>query len=387
MPKKTPLYNKHIHHKGKIIPFADFLMPISYEKGILYEVKKVRTTVGMFDVSHMGEIEIKGKDAIKFVSKITINDPAKLELFQVQYTAMCYPDGGIVDDLLVYKLPDRLFLVVNCANTDKDYEWILENNAKCKRLASEMQNAKWDVEIKNVSDETTQLAIQGPEALKVTQKLVGINLNEMDYYWSSFCKILNTDVLISRTGYTGEDGFEIYFAPKYAEKIWDSILDAGKEFDIEPVGLGARDTLRLEMKYCLYENDMDKTTTPLEAGLGWITKLDKEDFIGRDVLIKQKEQGLTRRLIGFELEKRVIPRPHYKIFSARGGSAFGGKDTEKIGEVTSGNFSPTLNKCIGMGYVNIPYHKIETEIEIECRGKMEKAIIIKPPFYKNASHK
>ncbi len=362
MPKKTPLYEKHIENGAKIVEFADFLMPIQYT-GIISEVNIVRKSLGVFDVSHMGEVEVKGPDALKFVNYITVNDAATLEEMQVQYSAMCYPDGGIVDDLLVYRLPNKYLLVINASNIDKDFEWI-------------MKNKRWDVNIENRSDEYFQLAIQGPIAEEVVQKIVDIDLSPMKFYWSGFCKIDNKTMLISRTGYTGEDGFEIYGDAQYGEKVWDLVFSAGGD-RISPVGLGARDTLRMEMKYCLYGNDIDKTTTPLEAGLGWITKLYKDDFIAKDVLLKQKQEGVKRRLVGFEMAEHSIPRHHYKIY----------KDGQEIGEVTSGTFSPSVNKSIGLGYISTPFSKVGTEIDIEARGRMEKAVIVKMPFYKNATHK
>jgi len=361
--KKTPFYNKHVENNGKIILFAGFLMPIQY-RSIIQEVKRVRTTVGMFDVSHMGRIEVSGAGAIDFVNKITTNDPYKLANFQAQYSVMCYPDGGIVDDIVVYKLPDKFLLVVNAANRAKDYEWMLSNKIG-------------DINIINVSDEVAQLAIQGPKAEPVMQKIVDISLERIGFYRSAMGRVAEIHSLITRTGYTGEDGFEIYFDATHAERVWDAVLDAGKEFDVEPVGLGARDTLRLEMKYCLYGNDIDETTTPLEAELGWITKLDKGDFIGRDALLKQKATGIKRKLVAFEMMDRVIPRHNYKIF----------KDDEEIGRVTSGNFSPSINKCIGLGYVNTPFDEIGTVITVECRGKPAKAIVVKPPFYKYGTRK
>ncbi len=359
MIKRTAFYEKHREAGGKIVPFAGFEMPIQY-KGIIQEVKQVRTKAGIFDVSHMGRVEVKGPQAIEFISKITVNDPSKLDVWQAQYSCMCYPDGGIVDDILIYRLPDKFLIVINAANRDKDWDWMVEHKIE-------------GTDIIDVSDESAQLAIQGPEAERVVQPLVDIDLSEMGFYWGANCKVAGVSAFISRTGYTGEDGFELYFDPKHSE-IWDKILEIGAE----PVGLGARDVLRLEMKYCLYGNDIDKTTTPLEAGLGWITKLDKSDFIGKDVLVKQKEEGVKRRLVAFIMEgTRTIPRQHYKI-SVKGKTA---------GEVTSGNYSPSIDRLIGLGYVNVLYNKIDTEIEIECRGKLEKAKIIKPPFYKDGTRK
>lgn len=364
MPKKTAIYDEHVKFGAKIVEFAGFLMPIQYKNGIFSEVKRVRETVGLFDVSHMGEVEIRGKDALEFINYITINDASKLEQFQVQYSAMCYEDGGIVDDLLVYKLPDKYILIVNASNTDKDFDWILKNK-------------RGEVEINNISDTITQLAIQGPDAEKVVQKLTDVDLSVMEFYWATVTKVSAIDCILSRTGYTGEDGFEIYVKNESGRKLWNDILNAGGEFKIEPVGLGARDLLRLEMKYCLYGNDIDKLTTPLEAGLSWITKLDKENFIGKVALLKQKEEGIKRRLICFEMIEKGIPRHSYEII----------KDGKNIGFVTSGNFSPSVNKFIGLGYVEKHFHKSGNEISIDIRGTQKKAVVVKPPFYKKASHK
>ncbi len=363
MPKKTAFYDMHVQHQGRIVEFAGYLMPVQF-KGIVKEHLKVRNSVGVFDVSHMGEIVIRGKDALKFTNHITSNDVTKLSLNQVQYSTMLYPDGGIVDDLLVYNFKDRFLLVVNAANTAKDFEWIV-------------QNKKWDVEIKNISDETCQLAIQGPKAEPVVQKLFDLPLSQIQYYWAVETKIGDMAVVLSRTGYTGEDGFEIYTENKYGEKLWKKVLDAGQEYGIEPIGLGARDTLRLEMKMCLYGNDIDKTTNPLEAGLGWVVKLDKEDFIGKEVLLQIKVAGIKRRLVAFESQGRGIPRPHYKIL----------KNGRDVGMVTSGTFSPSLKKGIGLGYVAIPYHEVGSTLTIQGKAETFEVAIIKPPFYKTPSHK
>ena len=401
MLKRTAFYEKHREAGGKIVPFAGFEMPIQY-KGIIQEVKQVRAKVGMFDVSHMGRVKVRGAQAVEFISKITVNDPSKLEisqpegcgylLQQAQYSCMCYPNGGIVDDIVVYRQADsgseilrsaqndrreqndrwrqadKFLIVINAANKDKDWGWMIEHKIE-------------GVEIIDVSDEIAQLAIQGPEAESVLEPLVDIDLGKIKFYWGANCKIAGIPAFISRTGYTGEDGFEIYFDSKHPE-IWDKILEIGAK----PVGLGARDVLRLEMKYCLYGNDIDKNTTPLEAGLGWITKLDKPDFIGKDVLVKQKEEGVKRKLVAFIMEgMRVIPRQHYKIYSPQ--STVHGPQSLLIGEVTSGNYSPSIDRLIGLGYVNASYSEIETRIEIECRSKLERAKIIKPPFYKDGTRK
>ncbi len=363
MPKKTPFYNKHLANNARIVEFAHFYMPIQYE-GIIPEHLTVRQGVGVFDVSHMGEIEIRGKDRLKFADYITTNNVAELVLNQVQYSTMLYPDAGIVDDLLVYNLKDRILLVVNAANTDKDYQWILKNK-------------RFEVEIENISDEIGQLAVQGPKSEMVMQKLCSFNLSELKYYRAIETEIKKIPVLLSRTGYTGEDGFEIYADKRYADDIWDMVFEAGGEFGIKPVGLGARDTLRLEMRYCLYGNDIDKTTNPLEAGLGWIVKLKKEqDFIGKEELLKIKQTGIRRKLIGFEATGKGIPRPHQKLYL----------QNKEVGSVTSGTFAPSLKKGIGMGYIDLPYNEVGRRLQVLNRQSIE-VEVIKGPFYKYGSHK
>lgn len=354
--KYTALHKMHEQAGAKMVEFAGYHMPIQYHS-IREEHRRVRSTVGVFDVSHMGEVEISGPAALEMVQKITVNDVAALEIGQVHYTAMCYPDGGIVDDLLVYRFADKYLLVVNASNKDKDFQWMLENKID-------------GCEIKDLSDDFTQIAVQGKKAEATLQKLTDVKLDEIKYYWFTEGELAGCPMIISRTGYTGEPGFELYFANEYAEPVWNKVFEAGAEFDIEPVGLGARDSLRLEKKMCLYGNDIDQTTNPLEAGLGWITKLDKGDFIGRDVLLKVKEEGVQRRLVAFVLEGPGFPRHGYKIF----------KDGEALGEVTSGTVSPMLEKGIGLGYVKKGFTKIGTSIEIEIRKKMVPAVIVKPPF-------
>lgn len=354
--KFTALHSKHIAAGAKMVEFAGYEMPIQY-RSIRDEHRRVRETVGVFDVSHMGEIEISGPAALEMVQKITINDVAALDLGQVHYSAMCYPDGGIVDDLLVYRFPEKYLLVVNAANKDKDFQWMLDNQIN-------------GCEIVDVSDDYTQIAVQGKKAESTLQKLTDVKLDEIAYYWFIEGALAGCPMIISRTGYTGEPGFELYFANQYAEQVWDQVFEAGAEFDIEPIGLGARDSLRLEKKMCLYGNDIDQTTNPLEAGLGWITKLDKTDFVGREVLLKVKEEGVQRRLVAFVLDGPGFPRHGYKVF----------KDGEELGEVTSGTVSPILEKGIGLGYVKKGFTKVGTTIEIEVRKKLVPATIIKPPF-------
>lgn len=361
--KHTPFYNKHVAAGGKIIDFGDWKMPVQYT-GILDEHRRVRTTAGLFDVSHMGEFVVRCENAFDFVQRVTVNDVSQLSVGQVQYSCMCYPTGGIVDDLLVYRFPDHFFLVVNAANTEKDFGWLQEN----------LQDG---VELENISADVAQLALQGPKAEVIMQKLTPVELKKIPFYWFVEHEVAGVPAIISRTGYTGEDGFEIYFNDLgQAERMWDAVMEAGQEFDIQPIGLGARDTLRLEMKYALYGNDIDETTTPLEAGLGWITKLDKGDFIGRDVLVQQKKETPSRRLICFEMEGKQAARHAYPVL----------KDGETIGKVCSGTFSPSLEKVIGTAYVKTGFHAVGSTIDIQIRNKIVSATIVKPPFYKEGTH-
>lgn len=358
--KQTTLFKIHEKLGAKIVPFAGFMMPIQYSS-IIAEHKAVRNSVGVFDVSHMGEIFVKGKNALEFIQHVTINDASKLNIGRVQYSAFCYPDGGIVDDLLVYKLADDEFmLVVNASNKDKDFEWIKENN-------------KFGVELTDKSDEYTLLAVQGPKSLETLQKICNRPL-DLEYYHFFEAKCAGLNILISRTGYTGELGFELYFKADEtaAENIWNRIFEAGGEFGIQPVGLGARDSLRLEMGYCLYGNDIDQTTNPLEAGLGWITKLNKESFIGKDALQKVKAEGLKRKLVPMISGEKVFPRHGYDL-SVNG---------NKVGNITSGTVSPVLDKAIAMGYVDSAFVKDDAVINFVVRGKEVPAVITKLPFVK-----
>jgi aminomethyltransferase len=361
--KKTKFYNIHEKAGAKIVEFAGYLMPIQYSS-IIAEHKAVRNSVGVFDVSHMGEIFVKGPQALDFVQYITVNDASKLTAGRVQYSAMCYEDGGIVDDLLVYRISDNEFLlVVNASNLEKDFNWMKKNN-------------KFDVNLTDRSDEYSLLAVQGPGALKVMNAVCADDLSRLEYYHFLFTKIDNADVIVSRTGYTGELGYEIYFAgdEAAAEKIWNKIF-AQKDisgYDIQPVGLGARDSLRLEMGFCLYGNDIDKTTNPLEAGLGWITKLNKENFIGKSSLLKVKSDGLKRRLCGIESDEKVFPRHGYDI-SVNG---------KKAGIVTSGTVSPVLEKPVAMAYVDKEYSSEGSVVNVVVRGKEVPFKVVKLPFIK-----
>src|SRR3990172_3752640 len=356
--KKTTFYNIHEKLGAKIVEFAGYLMPIQYSS-IIAEHKAVRNSVGVFDVSHMGEIFVSGEKALDFVQNITVNDAAVLFPGRVQYSAMCYNDGGIVDDLLVYKLADdKLILVVNASNIQKDFNWMKENN-------------KYRVELKNLSDDYSLLAVQGPNSKKVVQKICDKNL-DLEYYHFMQAKAAGIDMILSRTGYTGELGYELYFTgnEKTAGIVWNKLFDAGKEYGIQPVGLAARDSLRLEMGFCLYGNDIDQTTNPLEAGLGWITKLNKENFIGKETLLKIKSGGVKRRLSGLISAEKIFPRHGYVI----------SRNGKKIGNVTRGTVSPVLEKPIAMGYLETVYSSPGTEVEIIIRGKNVPAQVVKLPF-------
>lgn len=357
MAVKTPFYDRHVEYGAKLVDFAGYMMPISYS-GINHEHSHVRQAVGVFDVSHMGEFLVSGKDSEDFIQGVTINDVRCLKNDQAQYSAMCYPDGGIVDDLIVYRFnKDKFMLVVNASNLDKDFQWLESHLIE-------------GVVLKDQSPETALLAIQGPHAIKVLQKLTEIDLKSIDFYHFKEGILAGAHMIISRTGYTGEPGFELYHSPEDSQKLWEKLFEAGKEYNIEPVGLGARDTLRLEMKYSLYGNDIDKTTNPIEAGLGWICKLDTDDFIAKDVLLKKKADKPERRLIAFKMIDRGIPRHGYTV-------QVNGSDA---GVVTSGSMSPTLGYGIGMAYVKREFSKIGSEISILVRNRPLKAEIVKPPF-------
>ena len=365
--KHTAFTQFHEALGAKMVEFAGYSMPVQYE-GVIAEHETVRKGVGVFDVSHMGEIWVKGPKALNFVQRITSNDASVLVDGKVQYS--CFPNGkgGIVDDLLVYHInAESYLLVVNASNIDKDWQWIVSNGEKMGLKAGK--------ELINASDETAQLAVQGPLALKAMQKLTGEPIEDMPFYTYKMLKFAGVEnVLFSTTGYTGAGGCEIYVRNEDAATIWKAVFEAGEEFGIKSIGLGARDTLRLEMGYCLYGNDINDTTSPIEAGLGWITKfVDHKDFIDKEVFLKQKEEGVSRRLKGFEMIDRGIPRQHYEIVNESG---------ERIGEVTSGTMSPSLKKAIGMGYLNKGYWPVDTEIFIKVRNKSLKAKVVKLPFYK-----
>jgi len=361
MTKRTKFYNVHQKLGAKIVEFAGYEMPVQYSS-IIAEHKTVRNSAGVFDVSHMGEVFISGNSALDFVQYVTVNDASKLNPGRVQYSAMCYPDGGIVDDLLVYRIDEHNFmLVINASNIDKDFRWMNESN-------------KFDVTLENKSDEYSLIALQGPQSKSVLKKLTDTDLDNLEYYHFKMANVAGTDMILSRTGYTGELGYELYFTgdEKTAENIWYKVFDAGKEFDIQPAGLAARDSLRLEMGFCLYGNDIDKTTNPLEAGLGWITKLSKTEFIGKEKLMEIKSRGSDRKLCGFISEEKVFPRPGYDIRS----------NGKTVGKLTSGTVSPVLNKPIALGYIEKEYAAEGNEISVDVRGKEVPAVVVKLPFIK-----
>ncbi len=358
--KDVALIDKHRELGAKIVPFAGYYMPLQYT-GLTDEHLNIRSNVGVFDVSHMGEFIVKGEGALDLIQRVTSNDASKLFPGKVQYS--CFPNetGGIVDDLLVYMVAENHYmLVVNASNMDKDWEWVNKHNS-------------YGAELENVSDDYSLLAIQGPNAALAMQSLTQINLAEMTYYTFEIGEFAGVpDAIVSATGYTGAGGFEVYVKNEYAAQLWDAVMEAGASHGIKPSGLACRDTLRTEMGFCLYGNDIDDNTSPIEAGLGWITKFTK-DFINSDALKAQKENGVGRKLVGFEMLERGIPRKDYPIVNAQG---------EAVGIVTSGTMAPSLSKGIGMGYVQTDLAAPGTEIFVEIRNKQIKAEVVKMPFYK-----
>jgi len=333
-------------------------MPLQYS-GIIEEHRAVREAAGMFDLSHMGEFLVTGKDAVAAVDLLVTNDVRTLAINQVRYSPMCYPSGGIVDDLLVYRYPDHLVLVVNAANIDKDLAWVQEH-------------LLGDARVENVSDEIALIAVQGPRAEGLLQSVTNLDLKSIEYYHYATGTIVGAGATISRTGYTGEDGFELYLQPQDAPAVWQTLLEQGSDQGLRPIGLGARDTLRLEAGYMLYGNDIDDATTPLEAGLGWTVKFGEVDWIGCAALERQKSEGLSRRMVAVDMLDRAIPRPHYPVSS-------GG---ERVGELTSGTFSPTFGRGIGLAYVQTQTAKAGTEVEVEVRGVGHPARIVRKPMYR-----
>ncbi len=356
--KRTPLYNVHVKAGARMVPFGGWEMPVQYA-GIVQEHRAVRGAVGVFDVSHMGEFEIAGPGALAVLQRVTTNDVSALAAGQVQYSLLCYPDGGIVDDLTLYRLADdRFMMTVNAANIDKDWAWVTSQG---------QGDARW----RNISAETALLAVQGPRAEALVGRLADLDVTAIGYYRFARGKVSGVPAIISRTGYTGEDGFEIYVDADRAERLWHAVMDAGKGEGIMPVGLGARDTLRLEMKYALYGNDIDQTTSPIEAGLGWVVKLAKGDFVGRGPIEKVKAEGPRRKLVGFEMVDRAVARHGYRIL----------KDRAEVGSVTSGSYGPQVDRYIGLGYVPTECSKVGDGFDVEVRGKPQRARVVQTPFY------
>ena len=356
---KIPLHDLHVALGAKIVPFAGFEMPVRYTSD-KEEHLCVRNDVGVFDVSHMGEFMIEGPEALNLIQKVTSNDAAKLVDGQAQYSCLPNDKGGIVDDLIVYRFSaEKYLLVVNASNIEKDWNWISAQNSMGATMS-------------NQSDEYVLLAVQGPKAVQTLQKLTEIDLSTIEFYHFREGVLAGEEMIISATGYTGAGGFELYVPKASAETVWKKVFEAGEEFNIKPIGLGARDTLRLEMGYCLYGNDINDETSPIEAGLGWITKFTKE-FINHENILKHKEDGPSKRLVGFVMDGKGIPRAEYKILSAEG---------EELGVVTSGTLSPSMNVGVGLGYVKSGLHKSGTKIQIEVRNKQLPATITRPPFLK-----
>ncbi len=357
--KTTPLLDLHRELGGKIVPFAGWSMPIQFA-GVMEEHRCVREKVGLFDVSHMGEIEVRGAGALDYLQHLITNDASTLTDGSILYSVMCYVDGGVVDDLLVHRYSeDHYFLCVNASNTDKDFEW------------ATLQAKGFDVKVDNISSQTSQLALQGPEAVETLKALTDENIESIPYYHFILGKVKGVDCVISRTGYTGEDGFELYLSSESAGGMARHLMEAGAPHGIQPIGLGARDTLRLEMGYALYGQEITADIHPLEARLGWVVKLDKADsFCGKEALIKAKTEGLKRRLVGLKMQERGVPRSHYKIL----------KEGAPVGEVTSGTFSPTLNTGIAMGFVPVEQSKPGETFEVEIRGQGVAAQVVPLPF-------
>jgi aminomethyltransferase len=355
--KRTPLHAAHVKAGARMVPFGGWEMPVQYT-GIIEEHRATRAAVGIFDVSHMGEFEVEGPQALAAIQSLTTNDASALSVGQVQYAVLCYPDGGIVDDLTVYRLgPDRYMITVNASNIDKDWAWVTEHG----------RGARW----KNVSEETALIAVQGPRAEGLVGRLADVDVTSVGYYRFARGRVAGAPALISRTGYTGEDGFELYVGGADAERLWTALLSEGSRDGVVPVGLGARDTLRLEMKYALYGNDIDETTNPLEAGLGWVVKLDKGEFIGRPALARVRSEGPPRKLVGLEMTERAVARHGYPVV----------KDGAAIGVVTSGSYGPSVDAYIAMAYVATPYASIGTELGVEIRGQIKAARVARTPFH------
>jgi len=356
---RTPLFAEHVALNAKIVPFAGYEMPVQYPAGITAEHQAVRGAAGLFDVSHMGEFIVRGERALDFVQHVTTNDASKIEVGQAQYSTLCNENGFLLDDLLVYRFPDHYMLVVNGSNRDKDWAWV-------SRFAGD-----FGVELEDRTDDIALLALQGPRAQAILARLTDHDLDSIRYYRFAEGTVDGMPVIISRTGYTGEDGFELYVGADDAAALWRRLLEVGKDDGLLPTGLGCRDSLRLEMGYALYGNDLDEARTPLEAGLAWVTKLDKGDFVGRDALRRQKEEGVKVRLAGFKLRERGFPRHGYPV-------EFNG---ERSGEVTSGTMSPTLGYGVGLAYVPVAAAKPGSEIGVVIRDRAVPAEVVRPPFH------
>jgi aminomethyltransferase len=361
--KHTPLFEEHQRLGAKLVPFAGYEMPVQYPAGIIAEHQAVRRAAGVFDVSHMGELEVRGGDALGFVQYVTTNDASKLDVGQAQYSAFCRDDGGMIDDCIVYRFEGRYMLVVNASNRDTDRDWI---SAYADRF---------DTHVIDRSEEMGLIALQGPLAQQVLGRVSETDLESIRYYHFAEGDVIDVPTVISRTGYTGEDGFELYLPADRTAEVWRRLLEVGRQDGIAPAGLGARDSLRLEMGYALYGNDIDDRRSPLEAGLGWITKLDKGDFIGRDALLVQKQEGVRERLVGFVCQERGFPRHGYTVQA----------DGEPVGEVTSGIVSPMLQTGVGMAYVATEHAKAGTRIDIMVRDRAIPAEVTRPPFYTEGS--
>jgi len=361
--KLTPLNDEHVALGGKMVPFAGYSMPVQYPTGITTEHRAVREACGLFDVSHMGEFIVRGPQALELVQRISVNDASKIEVYQAQYSAMCLETGCVIDDLIIYRLPDHYMLVVNASNMEKDWAWVAKHAAD------------FDVEIEDVSDATALLALQGPGAREILRPLANLDVDDVHYYRFLEGEVAGVPAIISGTGYTGEDGFELYVPADQAAGLWRALLDAGSDAGLIPAGLGARDSLRLEVGYALYGNDLDEEHTTLESGLGWVTKLDKGDFVGRAALAAQKEAGVERRLVGLRMTGKGFPRPGYDVVS----------DGEVVGNVTSGTVSPTLGFGVALGYVPVALSKADTVVQIDARGRLIDAVVQRPPFYTEGS--
>jgi aminomethyltransferase len=355
--KRTPLYAIHVKAGARMVPFGGWEMPVQY-RSIIEEHRTVRSAVGLFDVSHMGEFEVEGPAALPVLQRLTTNDVAALAVGQVQYSLLCYPHGGIVDDLTLYRLgPDRFMMTVNAANIDKDWAWVTQHGAE----------ARW----RNVSAETALIAVQGPHAERLVERLAGPEAVALGYYRFAPGKVAGVPALVSRTGYTGEDGFELYVPAGEAVRLWDALMEAGKPDGVAPIGLGARDTLRLEMRYALYGNDIDETTNPIEAGLGWVVKAGKGDFIGREAIERVRAEGPRRKLVGLELVDRAVARHGYPVV----------RDGRRIGVVTSGSYGPSVDRSIALAYVETPHAAVGTELAVEIRGQARAARVVRTPFH------